>query len=185
MNGFAKKITLRSANCLGRTKVLLLLLIGLTFLSSANATILIDLEGNAEPMMELDGKQPVACGFLISAEPPWGGKYSLTIGLVASPPATFLRVRLLQFDAEARRMKLAAPFAEKISFKKGADARTWDAIPTPAEGAQVMHALMVHGLQLKVEDGHGRIFAFGGPRPMPQNVRATYLNCTGDMYRQE
>jgi len=21
--------------------------------------------------------------------------------------------------------------------------------------------------------------------PLPQNVRATYLNCTGDMYRQE
>lgn len=50
-------------------------------------------------------------------------------------------------------------------------------------GAQFIQGLMVSGGTLTVRDSEGMTHGFDVPGPMANLIRASYLNCSGDLYR--
>jgi len=53
------------------------------------------------------------------------------------------------------------------------------------EGARFIQGLMVGGGSLWLTDASGEKLSFEIPGPMPNQVRASYLNCAGDLFRPE
>ncbi len=52
-------------------------------------------------------------------------------------------------------------------------------------GASFIQQIMVEGGDVVITDGGGKTVQFALPRPMPHNVRTTYLTCAGDLFRPQ
>lgn len=55
----------------------------------------------------------------------------------------------------------------------------------PVTGARFIQSVMVAGADVDVALASGDALALALPGPMPQLVRASYLNCAGDLFRPE
>ncbi|MEL7048029.1 MAG: hypothetical protein AAFO75_03555 [Pseudomonadota bacterium] len=50
-------------------------------------------------------------------------------------------------------------------------------------GAQFIQSIMVRGADIEMTSNGGRNLALSLPGPVPNLVRASYLNCSGDLFR--
>lgn len=141
-----------------------------------------------EPLVFLDGRFPVACGFEARVET---GQVSSRVSVLnrKTGEGSEFAVSVEGAD-EVRSLSVSAGdvrdgagFAPLIKTGNSRFERTRTF--TPDDGAMFIQSLMVGGGTLSFELQDRVRVDVVIPGPLPQSVRASYLNCAGDLMRPE
>lgn len=154
------------------------------------------------PLVEISNGQVVTCGLVASAIV-GAERFEVRSGIKRNPPATNFFFDINRYNADG---SLISPdgIESWLPFSEQSDAETKSTSSTeiPAysdKAAADMQSIMLRGfraimIRSQKDDKLSADNNFEHDRqrieievkgPLPQNVRATYLNCSGDMYRQE
>lgn len=124
---------------------------------------------DVDPLVEMADGKPSACGYLFE---------------VAG-----IRVEVrLDRGAEGTTLSVVAPDADRgevvpLGGKISRDCNAREPLPRdPSEIAEYMRFIAVQGADLCVARGD-EVTTGSVPGPLPNQVRAAFLNCTGDLYR--
>lgn len=141
-----------------------------------------------EPIVLLDGRSIAACGVRVPGDVR-GAPVVLEVMLARTKAGGDIVARLSASGgrtSDSFRLTTASQRSEQIFV--GAPARDGGSIElrTSAASAAVtllIQELMVSGAILEVTLEGGETGSIQIPGPMPQSVRAGYLNCAGDLFR--
>jgi hypothetical protein len=147
----------------------------------------------AEPIVLFQNNDIAACGFRAATAP---GALNATADVTAVKDgrATFFLFSIQATGADAAIVPLesaalltsthdtAKDFSKLLLAENGRyEAR---ARLEGFSGASFMQGIMVGGT-ITIKTTAGEVLSFALPAPMPQNVRAAYLNCAGDLFRPD
>ncbi|MDX2266147.1 MAG: hypothetical protein NW215_14400 [Hyphomicrobiales bacterium] len=134
--------------------------------------------GEVSPLAELSGDRIAACGLTIG-EPAAG--LTIRFALERTPGAAALFISATRADGQPVSGALAIniPGFETAAFQTIETERGPTLTLKGEETGFVIQRFMVAGAELRAG---GAVIRVKGP--LPQSVRAAYLNCAGDMYRQ-
>lgn len=155
------------------------------------------------PLVELDKGQVATCGFVASAVFNTE-RFEVRSGVKRNPPGTTFFFEINRFSADGSLVHPGGiqtwlPFSKQSHDEAKVAPFSGIAPVTSDKAAQDIQNFMLRGFRAIIittlkdaKPGEGYSFERDGQRieielkgPLPQNVRATYLNCAGDMYRQE
>jgi hypothetical protein len=147
-----------------------------------------------EPVVLLKDSQLEGCGLKASYQT---GPNRVEFSVVAMRDDTATRFIL---EARWRNLKQAQHAPDTLVFKTGTGETSADfpkaspvapqMLRTSArlsgiEGARFIQGVMVSGGMIDLRSTSGQTLALDLPGPMPQLVRASYLNCAGDLFRPQ
>lgn len=141
-----------------------------------------------EPIVLLDGRNIVACGVRIAAET-GGAENRLDVMLMRTKDAADLVARLMPGGSrsiERFGLTTATQSSDQIFSESPLRDDGVIELRAPAASAAVtslIQELMVSGAVLDVTYAGNEKTTSSIRGPMPQSVRAAYLNCAGDLYR--
>ncbi len=147
-----------------------------------------------EPHALFENKTLAGCGFRATAEGEGSNVFAdLTAYRDGSETVFALSARWQSDDRQSR--SIAAIRLTNSSYTTDKDFPAVVELPgglfeTRAKlpgfaGASFIQQIMVEGGDVVITDGGGKTVQFALPRPMPHNVRTTYLTCAGDLFRPQ
>lgn len=147
------------------------------------ATLALLLAGGwqATATIELHGTIPGACAIRYQDD-----DHALSVALEKRDAGTVVTTALAVTGAGVRRARLVTAnvdTAEVLAPVPPRGDEAWRAegpLEERDSGALLMHDLAISGGRVEIDRGHG-LETFELPHPLPREVVAQYLNCTGDL----